>query len=407
MNCGGDDLICQGMTWLEHNEFVASTMTELVSRYGIHASGIIGAIAVFIEHNAQAMFGAAGLAFGIWRWWRYRELILHRRLAEYIRESDGRLIDGQKYVLNALQRPSPGRPFEAPLFAPMQLRSVLREHNWDRSPVAMNVETSAETQLVQAVEKIRRQMETSRDEMKSLRRQFVTAQILLGAVSSSLARKSPAWAHERNTLALESFRAALETEGHKNDRVAKELHAHQLRKSGHLNEALQAYCELEAIASDLEDKEERVKLIARCKRFRAETLQMLNATTDDDGKVTFAPCAPAYLLVSKTIVGSALSIMEELKPFSDWDLIEEAETSYLTAFLSKNLNFPIVARQHLERAEKAYEAVLAVSLPRRTWGWDKNRRLKSAARQGLERVRNAKAGNYDSSWLTPPLKKAQ
>lgn len=405
MNCGGDDLFCQGMTWLEHNEFIASTMAELVSRLGTKASGIIGAIAIFVEHNAQAIFGAGGLAFGIWRWWRYREQILHRRLAEYVRESDARLIDGQKYVLKALRRPGPCQPFEAPLFAPMQLRSVLREHNWDRSPVAMNVETSAETQLVRAVEKIRRQMETSRDEMKSLRQQFVTAQILLGAVSSSLARKSPARAHERNTLALESFRAALETEGHKHDRVAKELHAHQLRTSGHLNEALQAYCELEAIAGDLEDKEERVKLIARCKRFRAETLQMINATTDEAGKVTFAPCNPAYLLVSKTIVGSALSIMEELKPFSDWDLIEEGETSYLTAFISKNLNFPIVARQHLDRAEKAYETVLAISLPRRTWGWDKNRRLKFAARQGRDRVRDAKKGNYDSSWLTPPLKK--
>ncbi|MBN9245907.1 MAG: hypothetical protein J0I81_00365, partial [Hyphomicrobium sp.] len=145
MDCGGDDLICQGMTWLEHNEFVASTMAELVSHLGTQASGIIGVIATFVEHNAQAIFGAAGLAFGIWRWWRYREQILHRRLAEYLRESDARLKDGQQYVLNALQRPGPGRPFDAPLFAPMQLRAALREHNWDRSPVAMNVELSAET----------------------------------------------------------------------------------------------------------------------------------------------------------------------------------------------------------------------------------------------------------------------
>src|SRR3569833_3216418 len=109
MDCGGDDLICQGMTWLEHNEFIASTMAELVSHLGTKASGVVGAIAIFIEHNAQAMFGAAGLAFGIWRWWRYREQILHRRLAEYLRESDARLKNGQQYVLEALERPGPGQ----------------------------------------------------------------------------------------------------------------------------------------------------------------------------------------------------------------------------------------------------------------------------------------------------------
>jgi hypothetical protein len=405
MDCGTNDLVCQGMTWLSENEFVAATMTELVSHLGAGVAGAIGKIASFIEHNAQAIVGVGGLAFGVWRWWRYREQILHRRLAEYLRESDGRLKDGEHYVLKALQRPGPGQPFELPLFAPSTLRSILRERFWDREPVALCVETSAELQLSKAIDKIGRQMKTAQDEMRSLRQQFATAHILHGAISSSLASRSPRLIGELSASALRSFRTALETEGYQNDIVAKEMEAHQLRKMGHLQEALQAYVELEALAATVEDKSDRIRLTARTKRYRAEILQALNTEKGPSGETVYLKTMPAYFLVSGNIAGSAIDIRDKLKPFQGWDLIEHADICYLAAFISKNLNFNLVMQQHLAVAKTAYADVLAAASHRRWWQWDRRRRLKSAARAGIERVERAEEGIYDTAWLTPPLKK--
>lgn len=407
MNCGGDDLICQGMTWLEHNEFVASTMTELVSRYA-HASGILGAIAVFIEHNAQAMFGAAGLAFGIWRWWRYRELILHKRLAEYLRDSDARLKDGQQYVLDALERPAPGQSFSLPLFASDQLRAVLRERNWDKSATAVQVASSAEWQLSQALEIINRQLKTADDNIKSLRQQYATAHVLRGAIASSLAKRNPSLALQKNNAALAEFRTVLQIPGHESDLTAKELEAHQLRKLGHLGAALQAYQDIEQLASTVEDQRAQILLIARMKRYQAEMLQASSTRLDANGEVTLRGCAAAHDLVRRNKEGSALDLRRRLMPFQGWDLCEQGEINYLAALICNVLTFGRIEADHLDDAETAYSNVLA-ELPKRRLAWKgySTRRLRMNAKAGLELVQRARNGTYDAEWLTPQLKKTK
>ena len=71
------------------------------------------------------------MSFGFWRWWRYREHILHKRLAEYLRENDTRLATGTADLIELIQRPAPGQQFKDPLFIDNDLRVVLRERNWD------------------------------------------------------------------------------------------------------------------------------------------------------------------------------------------------------------------------------------------------------------------------------------
>lgn len=408
MECGGDDLICQGMTWLEHNEFVASAIAEAVSHLGTQASGIIGTVAIFIEHNAQAMFGAAGLAFGIWRWWRYREQILHKRLAEYLRDSDSRLKDGQQYVLDALERPAPGQTFSLPLFASDQLRAVLRERNWDKSETALQVASSAEWQLSQALEIIKRQLKTADENITSLRQQYATAHVLRGAIASSLAKRNPSLAVQRNNAALTEFRTALQIPGHEGDLTAKELEAHQLRKLGHLADALQAYRSLERLASTVEDQRAQIVLIARSKRYQAEILQAFRMQRDTDGRVSFRGSLTAYDLVSMNKSGSALDLRKQLAPFQGWDLHEHGEINYVAALVCNILAFGGMEASHLKEAETAYSGVLA-ELPRRRlpFGGTSTRRLRQAAKDGLNRVEAARNGNYDLDWLTPPLKKTQ
>lgn len=405
MNCGGDDLFCQGMTWLEHNEFIASTMAELVSRLGTKASGFIGAIALFVEHNAQAIFGAGGLAFGIWRWWRYREQILHRRLEEYLEESDARLKHGQQYVLDALQRPGPGQPFKLPLFASEALRSVLRERRWDHSQSAIQVASSADWQLSQAIEKIERQLRTADDNVTSLRQQFATAHILRGAIAASVARRIPSNANQDNNFALTEFRTVLQIPGHEADLTAKEFEAHQLRKLGHLNEALASYQEMERMASAVEDRRRQSILISRAKRYQAEMLQACSTQLSDSGEIVLRGNGNAYALISKTQVRSALDLRKEFAPFQNWDAIEQGDINYVAALISSNLGFNLVEAQHLDDAETAYSSALGEMPQRRFWHRGASRRIHTTAMSGLAMVEKARRGIYDAAWLTPPLKK--
>jgi hypothetical protein len=400
MDCGGDDLICQAMTWLEHNEFVASTMAELVSHLGTQVSGIIGLVAAFIEHNAQAIFGAAGLAFGIWRWWRYREQILHKRLAEYLHESDSRLKDGQRYVLDALQRPGPGQTFRLPLFASEQLRSVLRERNWDKSATALQVASSAEWQLSQALETIQRQMISAEDAITSLRQQYATAHVLRGAIASSMAKRNPSEAGQKNSFALTEFRTVLQTPGHEADLIAKELEAHQLRKLGQLQHSLETYEQLEVLSSRIEDERAQTILIARAKRYQGEILQARSTQLGLDGTTKLRRCDTAFNLVSSSIRDSALDIRKRFAPFQGWDLLEEGDMNYLAALISNVADFRNKEASHLSDAKTAYQRVV-VELPRRrAWRGDRTSKLRRAAEAGLERVSSAEKKNYDFAWLT-------
>jgi hypothetical protein len=401
MDCGVSDIFCQGMTWLSDNEFVATSITELVSHLGARASGIIGVAAAFIENHAQAIIGLAGLAFGFWKWWRYREQILHQRLAEYLRESDSRLRLGQHYVLNALQRPAPGQPFKLPLFAGEMLRSVLRERNWDRTTAALCVESSADWQLSLALKKIQSQMEIAEANITSLRLQFATAHILRGAIASSVAVRTPSRATERNTFALTEFRTVLRTPGHQKDLVATELEAHQLRKLGDFDNALEAYEELENAAANIEDQRTQTLLIARAKRYRAEILQARNSSRDSDGQLHFLGTLNAHSLLSSTIPGSALSLRADYAPFQGWDLIEEGDINYLEALVASLLMFRVIEGSHLLSAETSYKAVLTETAHRRFFGHRRTLHLRRAAKAGLMRAQQARSGHYDVRWLVP------
>ncbi len=408
MDCGNSDLVCQGMTLIEHNEFVVSAMAEFAARFGERASGIMGLVATFIQHNAQTIFGAGGLAFGIWRWWRYREQILHKRLAEYLRDSDARLKQGQQFVLDALERPAPGQSFSLPLFASDQLRAVLRERNWDKSATAVQVASSAEWQLSQALEKIQRQLKTADEDIASLRQQCATAHILRGAIASSLAKRNSSQATEKNNLALTEFRTALQIPGHESDVIVKELEAHQLRKLGHLAQALQAYLELEQLASTIEDQRAKILVIARAKRYRAEILQATSLQQDGNGQVSFKSCWAAHDLISSNRPRTALDLRKTLAPFRRWDLCEQGEINYVAALVCNIAGFGRLEADHLDGAETAYSGVLA-ELPQKRFSLNRNstHRLRMTAKAGLERTERAREGIYDADWLTPPLKKTK
>ena len=152
-------------------------------------------------------------------------------------------------------RPSPGQQFTDPLFIDDNLRTVLRERNW---------------QLSKAIDSIRRRLSTAEGTILSLNRQLSSAYSIRGAIAASSARGNAR--EEMNSRALSFFRSALNLPGQEHDILLKELEAHQLRKLG-LNDAAEgAYDELMKLAEGLSGRDRNL-VGARAKRFMAEIIR--------------------------------------------------------------------------------------------------------------------------------------
>ena len=81
-------------------------------------------------------------------------------------------------------------------------------------------------------------------------------------------------------------------------------------------------------------------------------------------------------------------------------MIEQAETHYAAAFIASKYNFMGQCAQQLENAKQSYDSVRR-SLPQnRLFMTSGQRRLQSAAQDGLRRV-NA-APTFDLVWLYQP-----
>ena len=394
------------MTFISENEFAAGTLAKFAGQLGQHAAGIAGAIANFLRLHGERLIGLAAFLFGVYRWWVYRESLLRKRLEKYLKESDKRLHEGQDYVLNALQRPGPGQKFKEPLFADQPLRSVLRERNWDRTPVALTVESSADWQLEKARKAIENRLSDAEKSIASLRQQLATTHILRGAIASSAARRDPSRVTEKNNLALTFFRTALLVPDHRQNVVAKEFEAHQLRRLGHLQDALAAYEEVEENAQSIADHRERSLMIARAKRYQAEIDQVLASVQLADGTRDFNGRLVAFGLLNPAALNSALDIRAQFAPFQGWDLLEQGDIHYLTAFVAHNLGFVHVENTQLNNAYTSYSGAIA-ALPRRLmWQPRSERSLREIAQTGSDRADRAQQqnGNYDLAWLLPPLK---
>lgn len=407
MECGSSDLLCQFMTLVADNELPAGAIVAIVAHLGEKAAGIWGQVAAFFKEYGQTAVGLAGFVFGLARWWRYREAILHKRLAKYLADNDERLLGGQRYVLEALRRPSPGQLFKDPLFVGPELRAVLRERNWDRSPIAYSVERSADLQLEKAGERVRKQLEIAKRSRSSLNEELATTYILRGAIAASQARRSPQQSLEQNNLALLWFKTALLVPEHENNPTAKEYQAHALRKLGYYEQArltyeeLAAQLELQSPSKD-EQRRENVLALARAKRYRAEAYQALAFSAEPDGTRVFNGTLNAFNLLNPATEGSALKLRAPLAPFQSWDLLEQGDIHYFTAFVAHNLGFGQVRQTQLVAAQTAYQGVLAGLRVRWIWTPLAEKELRRLANEGEARVtRASNNGDYDTDWLIP------
>jgi len=379
MECGSQDAFCELANWLSRNELLAPWLVEVLGRFGMHANGIIGTIAQIARDYGQAIVGLVGVSFGFWRWWRYREHILHKRLAEYLRESDARLETGTAELIDLIQRPAPGQQLKDPLFADADLRVVLRERNWDKPAYALGVAASSDWQLEKAIDGINRRLTTAQATVASLNRQLFSAHSIRGAIAASRRRPEDthSWSH-----ALGHFKAALAVPGHDRDLIIRELEAHLMRKLGLSGN--DAYREILSLATTIEDPRTRDFQVARMKRFIAELT------------VSVRPRNAYWMLTEPE---EALPLLMRCHPLGLWERLELGDTQYLAAYCARQSPYPVREATHLADADVTYAGIIR-DLSKRRWLRPRQyRQLRTKARKGLARVQDAKNGTYDTNWL--------
>lgn len=381
MECGSQDLLCEVTNWLSQNDLLAPWLVEVIGKFGVQANGLAGQLAQLVRDYGQTMVGLVGVTFGFWRWWRYREHILHKRLEEYLSENDQRLMQGTREVIELIQRPAPGQQLKDPLFVDADLRVVLRERNWDKPAYALGIAASSDWHLDKAIDAINRRLATAQAMVASLNRQVFSAHSIRGAIASSLGHREDT---KSSSNALDQFKTALAVPGHGRDISIRELEAHQMRKLGLAGRDV--YNDVLALAIGMDDQRKRAYQTARMKRYVAEMTVKLRPRN-------------AYWMLTEP--EEALPLLARCEPLSLWEKLEKADVQYLAAYCARLSPYPVREAMHLADAGATY-ANLVRDLSARRWLRPRRyRRLRIKAREGLNRVRDAQNGSYDTSWLPP------
>ncbi len=362
----------------------------------------------FITQHVQAIVGLLGFSFGVWKWWRFHDRVLHKRLREYLGQQDRRLTDARSYIVEALHKPGAERKFVEPLFSIRPLRRVLRRRNWTSLLGLTRLETSTERQLDKALRQLDHRLEAADRQFRTLRLQQASAHFLKGAIASARAghSRTDAISHLMDRRALDSFRAALQVPGHEADLELLEFEAQQLMRLGYLDDASSRLQRLLDHLTSIQDSKKRDLLHARINRQRALIAQARAFGLFRAGVASGPGAMSAHqLLCQSNAEDTAIKLRLRYGPYEDWEALEQADLHYLCAFVCWNRGFKAQADSHLHAAESEYHRILNGRDSRNWLLSQANRRLRAAASKGLERVAEARKSPaiYDEAWLLPPL----
>jgi hypothetical protein len=389
MDCGAEELLCRLIEWLSHNAYAVRQTLEFLDTLWSSAGG---QIADFLRDHGEKLIALLSFSFAVWRWWRYREGILHKRLEEYIRESDARLGPASDQTMEAILRPGRTAALPQPAFA-VELRDILDTNGWGTFFRFSSVERHAERQFGRTLRRMRNRQRIARAATQSLHDQQARVHLLAGAVAASRARRTTD--SRRASLcdhaALREFQKVLQFPAHHRDVVAKECEAFQLLRLRKHAEAARAYLELEEFAGALPDQRQRDLVVARAKRFRAQIRQ---------AKQTNGGSLRAWTLIASIRNPEcAVQLRARYGAYESWEAIEQAEIHFVSAWIASKLGYVVEEQDHLSNAEENYCDVLG-KVPRRAiFVSFPKRALRDEASAGRDRVRRARAGQYDQQWL--------
>lgn len=399
MECGGD-FVCDIISLLLEHGFIASDVASILNEAWSGPAEKISPAAAFLQKYFANIVSIAIGSYGIWRGWRYREAILHKRFVEYLAEQDKRLDSARGDLLTAIERPSPSRNFVDPVFADVRLRSVLRERRWDFATFGRVVVRSANQDLDDSLRFIANRIETTEGMLRSFREQRATAHLIRGAVAAAEAPNAMTKEEgaRRDHDALVQFRTALQVPGHEQDLEAKEYEAHQLRKLGDLDAAEEAYGKLEDWARNIKDVAKRDMLLARSKTCRAMILQTRSLIAFfKNGHGANGGSASANNLLCEVEL-----LRQKHSPYSDWDLLDQADLHYFRALVYNRLQFPIQQQSQLAATQTSIDRLLQQCPKIRFAPNAARKRLRKRALEAQMRLQRAiKCDHFDLSWLLP------
>lgn len=397
------NLACQAI------ELVVADRTVAIGLIGFFDTQF-GTASQWVQKNAEVIVGALGLSFGFWKWWAFREKILHKRLTEYIEREDRRLDAAHTQIQSAISRPIQGQHTDAPLFAVASLRSIFKIQNWEPVIALQKSEAVVDKLLVDAISQTRKRIELGEDKVRLNRRQEMQSHSIRAAIAAAQAGyiSDSIESNRLDTKALSEINQALHVPGHHNDVFLLETKAHQLRRLGRLREAMAAYEALEAVVELQGPRRISDQLLARSKWCRAQIFQVIRLQQLGQGLVGSPRSRNAnYLMQAESPANphfpGALVIRRRHAPYVGWDLVEQGGMHLFAAYVAHIWGFNVVETTELTEAEVAYQAVLDETPKATRFKNRKNARLIAAARGGLEFVKAAKATQlYQKSILLPP-----
>jgi hypothetical protein len=393
MVCRPNDFVCVALEWIEKHgdglpEIIQKVMEPVVGETG------------FVRTNLKEIIAAASFAFGVWRWWVYRESILHRRLVEYINESDARLPGTSAAAVEAILRPGRTVSVPRPSFA-HELNRILVQMGWaggviDRMLGETRIEQRSRWRLLRERRRLLNRHAVAVRAEKSLQAQMAHIHLISGAIAAAKARRSrnKQGAARYDEAALREFRAVLQVPGFQRNIAAKENEAFHLLRLGEVDLARAAYRELEALAVDLPTARERDLLIARSRRYQGQIYQI------EAGRAGRALARD--ILVSplgNPNPESAEFLINQCQPLKQWDAIEQAELFFLAAVVFHLLNAAQREAEFMEKATRAYQDVLEEVPLRRSLLSRGNRLLRREAKRGLRLCARGAGSESAFKWV--------
>lgn len=351
-------------------------------------------ISFFTVQNVVAILS---LGLAVFKWWKYREAKLHKRLLEYVRESDSRLGPTSRQAVDVILRPGSYLTTPQPTYA-FELRKILRRYSWFGDPWQslfgmFSAEAVSRINLERALSKVRNRHECAQRAEQSLQDQQAHIHLISGAIYAARAKRNVNLEDEHT--ALGEFRKALSFHRHARNVVAKENEAIQLFRLGQHESAQECFAQMQGYASDIEDSRQRDLTIARAMRYQGQLIQLQAGSAGST-----AARDKLFPPTSAPDTDCALTRRYPHAPFTKWAAIEQGELHYLSALVASRLGYNQIEQHHKTMSAGCYRAVLS-ALPRRNWLLpDKQRQLKQAAEEGLGRAEIAVAqGKYDDKWL--------
>ena len=391
MVCEGGSAWCQFFSWLiEHShdvELAGYPVARLLETIFGSGNAVVG----FATENFKEILSFSVGAFGIWKWWVYREAILHQRLSAFITESDARLAPTYRDVVRVVSRPDRRTKLRQPAYA-YELARILKRNRWE--PVLrMDGGTHfVERQLTNAIRSIDSRMEIAEKSLNSLRQQRAAAETINAAIAASRAARArdQVKANKLDQEALDAYRRVLQLPSHKIDVLAREGEALHLLRLGQFASAAEKYRQLEVLANDITDERQRAFTLSRTKVAQALILQ----AESPGGSWT------AYELVTCHNLNSSISVRMPFQPLHGWDAIEHAEIAYAGAFLAHKLKFVIIEAEHRAIAREHYQRVVDANSTTAARLSNAGRQLRRAGLAGIARITRAENDReYDMATL--------